>query len=50
VVRWATDMFSVDPPRDYISNTEEIQMSTRMEQVLGIQGRRVRLKIDCYCN
>jgi hypothetical protein len=42
---WATDVFSMDPPRDYISGTEQIQRRTRMERVLGRQGRRVRLKI-----
>jgi hypothetical protein len=54
VVRWATDMFSMVPPRGYISGTEPNQirmrverMRTRMERVLGSQGRRVRLKIDC---
>jgi hypothetical protein len=44
---WAMDMFSVDPSREYISSTEENQVRTRMERVLGNQGRRVQLKIDC---
>jgi hypothetical protein len=48
---WATDVFSMGPPRDYISGTEQNQMSrrtrTRMERVLFGQGGRVRLKIDC---
>jgi hypothetical protein len=42
-------VFSADPPRYYVSSTEEnqIRTRTRMELVLGSQGRRVRLKIDC---
>jgi hypothetical protein len=44
-------MFSMGPPRDYISGTEQNQVSrttgSRMERVLSGQGRRVRLKIDC---
>jgi hypothetical protein len=48
---WATDVFSMDPPRDYISGTELNQiirrMRTRMERALGSEGRRVRLKIGC---
>jgi hypothetical protein len=45
---WATDVFSMGPPRDYISSTEWNELSrTRMGRVLGSQGRRVRLKIDC---
>jgi hypothetical protein len=40
------------PPWDYISGREQTQVSrrmrTRMERVLGRQGRRVRLKIDCW--
>jgi hypothetical protein len=37
----------MDPPRDYISGTKYnqisrgIRMRTRMERVLGIQGRRL---------
>jgi hypothetical protein len=45
------DMFSMDPPRDYVSSTEQNQMSrttrTKMGRVLGSRGRRVHLKIDC---
>jgi hypothetical protein len=48
---WATDVFSVSPPRDYISGTGPNQVSRRtrkrMERALGSQGRRVRLKIEC---
>jgi hypothetical protein len=48
---WATEVSSMGPPRDYISGTEQNQVSgrtrTRTERVLGSQGRRVRLKIDC---
>jgi hypothetical protein len=40
-------LFSMDPPRGYISSTEQNQIRTRMNRVLGSQGRRVRLKIDC---
>jgi hypothetical protein len=52
---WATDTFSMGPPRDHISGTEPNETSrrtrTRMERVLGSQERRVRLKIDLsYCN
>jgi hypothetical protein len=36
----------MDPPRDYISSTEQNQIRMRMERVLGSQGRSVRLKID----
>jgi hypothetical protein len=50
----ATDVFSVGPPRDYISGTEpnKIRIGSdrtrmRMGRVLGSQGRRVRLNIDC---
>jgi hypothetical protein len=39
---WATDIFSMDPPRDYVSGTElnqirmkRMRMRTRMERVLG---------------
>jgi hypothetical protein len=46
-----THVFSTGPPRDYISGTEQTQMSrrtrTRMERLLGSEGRRVQLKIDC---
>jgi hypothetical protein len=45
------EVFSLDPPRDYICGTEQNPVSrrkrTRMERVLGSQGRRIRLKIDC---
>jgi hypothetical protein len=48
---WAKDVFSTDPPHDYITGTKQNQMSrttrTIMEPLLGSQGRRVRLKIDC---
>jgi hypothetical protein len=44
---WATDIFSMDLPRNYISSTQPNQIRMRMKQVLGSQGRRVRLKIDC---
>jgi hypothetical protein len=40
-------MFSMVPPRNYISSTEQNQIRIRMERVLGSQGRRVRLKIYC---
>jgi hypothetical protein len=45
---WATTVFSMDPPRDYISGTEQNQMSRRkrMERVFSNQGRRVLLKIE----
>jgi hypothetical protein len=43
-------MFSLIPPRDYISDTEQNQISRRtrmrMERVLGGQGRMVWLKIN----
>jgi hypothetical protein len=37
------------PPRDCINGTEQnqIRTRTRMERVLGSQGTRIRLKIDC---
>jgi hypothetical protein len=50
---WATYVFSKGPPRDYISSPVVNQKSvvereiTRMGRVLGSQGRRVPLKIDC---
>jgi hypothetical protein len=48
---WETDVFSMDPPRDYKSSTEQNEVSRitrmRMERVLGSRGRRVQLKIDC---
>jgi hypothetical protein len=44
------DVFSVGPPRDYVSGREQNKVShrrrMRMERVLGSQGRRARLKID----
>jgi hypothetical protein len=51
---WSKDVFSMSPPRDYISSpvinqksVGELRERMRMERVLGSQGRRVRLKIDC---
>jgi hypothetical protein len=51
---WARNVFSMDPPWDYISGTEPNQIRierdktrTRMGGVLGSQGRKVQLKIDC---
>jgi hypothetical protein len=41
---WSTDVFSINPPRDYISGTEQNQISrrmrTRMERVLGSQQKQ----------
>jgi hypothetical protein len=37
----------VGPPRHSMSSTEQNQIRTRMERVLGSQGSRVRLKIYC---
>lgn len=46
-----TDVFSMCPPRDYISGTEQnpgsCRTRTKMELFLGGQGTRIRLKTDC---
>jgi hypothetical protein len=46
-----TDVFLVGSPRDNISGREPNQIKTRtrtrMQQVLGGQGRRILLKFDC---
>jgi hypothetical protein len=45
---WPRDMLSMGPPQDYISSPVVNQKARiRMEQVLGSQGKRVRLKIEC---
>jgi hypothetical protein len=48
---WITDVFSTGPPRDYISGTKPNQGrggGEETQRVLGSQGRRIRVKIDCY--
>jgi hypothetical protein len=51
---WATDVFSMDPLRDYTSSTGKNQIRkkerTRMVFVLCSQGRRAQLRIVSYCN
>jgi hypothetical protein len=41
------DVFSMGPPRNYISGTEPNQIRTRMKRVLGSEGRWMPLMIDC---
>jgi hypothetical protein len=35
---WATDVFSMDPPRDYINNTEQNQITYKRLKLGGGQA------------